>query len=325
MHRFRIIYHRRNPGSLEGGLYGVPLCAVGETDGVLGPAGAESLRDDRGGQPLQPLRIMCSDLIHGVQLVIGESLELYLQNRSLKRVQPGIQADADIVILELSLPVHAIRLDERGPLVIVGEYRTPVAVAPQRLRREERGRGNVAETARTLRVDSASEPLRTILEDQQPVTVGHGADSLIVSRKAEKVHGDDDARPEPSFRKDRLHGPLQISRIDVEGFLANVHENRRRSFQGNDLRTREKGKVRHEHGIAGADSPGLEGQGEGVRTVGAGQAMLHAHIGGQLTFQGPHLRSHDIGSGRHRFQHNPVDVLTEDLVLMLEISEFHRK
>ena len=69
--------------------------------------------------------------------------------------------------------------------------------------------------------------------------------------------------------------------------------------------------------------PGFERQGERVRPVRAGQTMLHAHIFCQLLFQFPHLRAHDIGARRHRVQDGPVHFLAEDLILFLEISEFH--
>ena len=45
--------------------------------------------------------------------------------------------------------------------------------------------------------------------------------------------------------------------------------------------------------------------------------MLNTHIFRQLLFQLPHLRAHDIGTGRHRIQDGPVHFLAEDLILFL--------
>ena len=103
-----------------------------------------------------------------------------------------------------------------------------------------------------------------------------------------------------------------------------IDKNGLSALKGHDLSGGEESEIRNEHGVAGADAPGLERQSEGVRPVRAGQTMLHAHIFRQLLFQFPHLRAHDIGARRHRVQDGPVHFLAEDLILLLEISKLHR-
>ena len=323
MQRLRVIDHRRNAFRLESGLNGVPFLAGSETDRVLRPAGAVTSRNDRRCQSLQPLRIPGSHLVHGVQLVIGKSLEFHLQDCGLDRVQPGVQADTDVVVLKRPLAVHAVRRDERGPFVIIRKNSAAVPVASQRLGREERRRRDITETAGSLAANRPAEALGAVFQDQEPVAVGHGPDGLVVSRKAEKVHGHDDTRAEPAFSQHGLDRALQVCSVDVERLFVHIDKNGLSALEGHHLSGGEESEIRNEHGVAGADAPGLERQSEGVRPVRAGQTMLHAYIFRQLLFQFPHLRAHDIGARRHRVQDGPVHFLTEDLILLLEISEFH--
>ena len=158
-------------------------------------------------------------------------------------------------------------------------------------------------------LNGTAETLRPVFQDQESIAVSHGPDCLVIGREAEQVHGDDHAGTQPSFRQDFLHRALQISGIDVERLLVNIHENRLSAFKRHDLGRGEEREVRDEHGITGSDAPSLESQGEGVRPVRAGQTMLHTHIFRQLLFQRPHLRAHDIGAGRHRVQDGPVHFL----------------
>ena len=338
--RLRVIDHRRDTIGLEGGLDGIALLARSETDGILRPTGAVTRRNDRRRQPLQEFRVAGGNLIHGIQLVFGERLELHLQDRRLDRIQPGVQADTDIVILERPFPVHPVRGDQRRPFVIVREHGATVSVAAQWLGGEERSRRDIAETAGSEipgqagndvpvmadligHLNSSAETLRPIFQDQEPIAVGHRPDRLIISREAEQVHGNDNAGTQPSFRQDFLHRTLQISGIDVERLLANIYENRLSAFKRHDLGRREECEVRDEHGITGSDAPSLESQGEGIRPVRTGQTMLDPDVFRQLLFQRPNLRAHDIGAGRHRVQDGPVHFLAEDLILLLEISKFH--
>ena len=73
MHWFRVVNHRRNAFSFQGGLEGVALSFVFQTEGVLRPAGAEAGRDDRGGDDvLEALRVAVGGNINGIQLILGE-------------------------------------------------------------------------------------------------------------------------------------------------------------------------------------------------------------------------------------------------------------
>ena len=61
------------------------------------------------------------------------------------------QAEADIVVFVGALAVHANAAQRVRQLVIVGEDRAAIAVAAERLGREEAGRGGKTEGAERLR------------------------------------------------------------------------------------------------------------------------------------------------------------------------------
>ena len=85
----------------------------------------------------------------------------------------------------------------------------------------------------------------------------------------------------------------------------------------------EECEIRNKHRIAGAESPGFEGQSQSIRPIGAGKAMLYTHILRQLPFQLPNLRAHDVGATRDGLENGMAHFLPEDLILLLKISELH--
>ncbi len=68
-------------------------------------------------------------MIHGLQLSIGKGLELDLKDGGLEGVQPGVDADAHIVILKAALAVNLVGIDEGCQLCVVGKNSATVAVA----------------------------------------------------------------------------------------------------------------------------------------------------------------------------------------------------
>ena len=229
MHRLRVIDHGGNAFGFQGCLESISLSSILELDGVLGPTGTEAGRNDRGcNDILQTLSILFGRSIDIIELILCKRLQLNLQNRRLHSIQPGIQADADVVILKRSLSVNAIRIDQSRPLVIVRKHRAAVTIAAQRLGGEEGGGGDVAEGTSSARIEipgqagndgvvmadlighlnGTSESLRPVFQDQEPIAVSYGPDSLIISRETEQINGNDNARTQASFCEDFLHSTL---------------------------------------------------------------------------------------------------------------------
>ena len=180
--------------------------------------------------------------------------------------------------------MDTIGLDEGGPLVVVGEDGSSVAVAAEGLGGEEGGGGDVAEAAGYLVADTAAEALGAVFEHIEAVLMGDTAYLGIGGGKAEEVDGDDYPGGEAALGLDFLNLALKVGGGDVEGGLLDVDKDGGGSFEGYYLGGGEEGEVGHEHGVAGADAPGFQCEGEGVGAVGAGEAVLYAYVLGEFFF-----------------------------------------
>ena len=109
----------------------------------------------------------------------------------------------------------------------------------------------------------------------------------------------------------------KIDSINIERILTNIHKDRFRPFERNNLSRREEREIRHEYRIPGTDSPRFQGQGQGIRPIGASQAMLDSHIGCQFFLKLPYLRPHDECAGCRDLKYRFVNVLFQDTVLFL--------
>ena len=69
--------------------------------------------------------------------LLGKDLELLQNNRGLHRVEPAGEADVLGVVFVAALPVHAQAFEPGGERIVIGEDRAAVAVAAERLGREE--------------------------------------------------------------------------------------------------------------------------------------------------------------------------------------------
>ena len=216
--------------------------------------------------------------IDGLELVLGEGLELDLQDGGLEGVEAGVHADAHIVVFVGAFAVDTVGLDEGGPLVVVGEDGTAVAVAAERLGGEEGGGGDIAEAASYLVADTATEALGAVFEHIEAVIMGDAAYLGVGGGKTEEVDSDDYTGGEAAFGLDFLNLSLKVGGGDVEGGLFDVDKDGGGSFEGYNLGGGEEGEVGHEHGIAGADAPGFQSEGEGVGAVGAGEAVFYAYV-----------------------------------------------
>ncbi len=76
--------------------------------------------------------------------LVGEDLQLLDQHRGLDGVEAAVQADADAIVFAAALAMHAQAPQDLRELVVVGEDRAAVAIAAERLGREEAGAGGVA-------------------------------------------------------------------------------------------------------------------------------------------------------------------------------------
>ena len=120
--------------------------------------------------------------------------------------------------------MDGVAADELGPFVGVGEHRAAVAVAAERLGREEARGGDVAERAGHLSVDRPAEALRSVLEQEHAVPLAHFPDRRIVGGKTEEVDGHDDPGCEIRLVLDEPHSFFEFGGVEVEGSFVHIDE-----------------------------------------------------------------------------------------------------
>src|SRR6185312_2353715 len=144
--RDRVIDRGRDAVGLERGGERV-AAATGDADGVLRPDRGQARRNRRHGRDVaQALGVAPGDHLPGLDL-LGEYLELLAQHRGLDGIEPRGQPDADIVVFVAALTVHPEAAQRVGDAIVVGQHRAAVAVAAERLGREEAGAGHLPECA----------------------------------------------------------------------------------------------------------------------------------------------------------------------------------
>ena len=157
MHGGGIIYHRGDVERLEVLLQGIALLTGSETDGVLCPTAAKTLRDSGSDYRTGEKRgVELGGTIDGIQLVVGKSSELNLEYGCLKGVETGVHAYAHVVVLERSLAMHSIGVDEGCPLVVVGENRSAITIATKGFGWEKGCGGDVTKGTGTTTIDAAA-------------------------------------------------------------------------------------------------------------------------------------------------------------------------
>ena len=306
-----VVDHGGDALLLEPGLEGVALLTGGEAEGVLGPTGGEALRDDRGADALditEEVGVAGGDAVDGIELGVTEGAELDLEDGSLESVEARVESDTHIVVLLGALAVDTVGVGELGPVVIVGEEGTAVAIAAEGLGGEEGGGGDVAKRTGTTAVDGTAEALGTVLEDEEAMLVGNAAQLGIVGGQAKQVDGDDDTGDEDAVGNDGLDSSLEGGGGDVERGFVYIDEYGGGTFEGDNLGGGKEGEVGHEDGIALADAPDLQGEGEGIGAVGTGDTVAYADVLGELGLEFLDGLAHDEGTGLHHTEHGAVDV-----------------
>ncbi len=86
-----------------------------------------------------------------------------------------------------------------GKLVIVGEDRAAIAIAAERLGREEAGRGGKPEGAELAALVAGAKALRGIIEHEQSLGLRDRADGVVVGALPEQIDQNHAARLQPAL------------------------------------------------------------------------------------------------------------------------------
>ena len=295
MHGGGIIYHRGDVERLEVLLQGIALLTVGETDGVLCPTAAETGGDSWGDYSTGEERgVELGSTIDGIQLIIGKSSELNLEYGCLKGVETGVHAYAHVVVLERSLAMHSIGVDEGCPLVVVGEDCSSITIATKGFGWEKGCGGDITKGTGTTTIDAAAESLGSVFKDKEMILITERTERGIVGGKSKEINCHNNTWTEFAFGDYTVVCGTKRLDGDIKGVGADIHKNGGGSFQRDYLGGGEEGEVGHEDGITLAHSPCLEGKGESIGAIGTGETMFYADIFGELGLELLDLGTHDI-------------------------------
>jgi len=111
------------------------------------------------------------------------------------------------------------------------------------------------------------------------------------------------------------------TRVHVEGVGIDIHKHRGGPQPGHDLARGGKGETGTEDRVAGADSPGDEGQDQGVGAVGAAEGVFRLAEGRQIGLELSHLRAHDPGAADHGRLDGGLDPAVEAKALGLKVDK----
>lgn len=324
MHGLRVVDHGRDAGVGEPRLERVTTNALRHTDGVLGPRAYVPVPHDGQAErrSRQQVGVPAGALIDGIEFEIPESMEFGKQNGRLDSIKPAVHAEAHVVVLHGALTVNGDTADQLRPFIAVSEHGAAVAVAAEGFRGEEARRGDVSERACPSTVDGATKALGTVLQKPEALLFANGAYLTVVSRLAEQVNRNDRLGHEPALTGEAT-GRGDLPRVDVERVLQDVHEDRGGAHRGDDLAGREEREVRDDHGVAGADAPGEEGELQCVGPVGAGDAVLRVDVSGELSLELRDRLAADESSGGDDLGDAGIDLLPQRRILGLQVSKFH--
>lgn len=309
------MHRRRHAGRLQFLLHRV---AVIHTHGVLRP-GAHVVRFDVGRGVdagfLEQAVVVGGDLLAQLNL-LGQDLELGQQDGGLQGVEAAIHAHADVVVAAV-LAVAGDLPDDLGELVVVGEDGTAVAVAAQRLAREEAGAGDGAEVARHAALVAGAEALRGVFDDRDAVFGGDGVDGVEVGALAVQAHRDDGA----GLGRD---GGFEQRRVEVVGARVDIDIHRLGAEHGDGFGGGDVGEARSDDLVAVGHADRHLGDLQGVGAVGAGDAVLGADEGGELFFQLGHFGAEDVLAVAQDGFDALFELRADAALLLGKIGEGHR-
>ena len=221
------------------------------------------------------------------------------------------------------LAVDAVAVHQVPQAGVIGQHRSAVAVAAQRLGREEAGGGDIGPMQRVMAVQRAAETLGAVGDQLQALAVADRLDRRVVGGLAEQVDGDHHLGRQLALGLHGGDGGFELGRVEIVGVGQDVHEHRGRIHPRHDFRRRGEGEGGAEHRVALAHAPGHQRQGDGVGAVGAGQGQPGLAEFGQLGLELTNLRAHDIGAAVQHLGDGGVDLVADPALLRGEVDEGH--
>ncbi len=315
MKRVRIVHRGGNAAFVEGRLNRRPLL---DRHRVLRP-GAGAARSNRRhlqpGQAGQRLRVPRRQRTPPCHFPV-EPLELREHHGALQRVHAAPDADSRVHVAA-ALAMRTDLAAGLGQRVVVGEDGTAVAIAAERLAREKAGAAERAQVAALAGSEAGAEALRRILDDGQAVPLGDGIDRVHVRALAVKAHRKNGSRA----RRDRR---FDLRRVDVEGVLLDVDEDRLAAEQGDHFGRSGKREGRGDHFIAGPKLERHQADQQRLGAAGHGDAVPRADASGKTLLELADFGPQDVLPVIEHTLDSCVDARLERLILALQVDEGYR-
>ena len=173
----------------------------------------------------------------------------------------------------------------------------------------------MAESTGLFPMIGGPEALGSILDEEEPVFLTDGPDGIIVTGISQNIHCHHSLGGQLPLRQHGLDLPLQALRAQAVGVRRDVTEYSSGPKHLGRLRRGDEGHVRAEHCVSRTHTCHHIGDLQGIRTVGAGDAVLPAGKCCQLLLQLLHIRAADkLG----RVQHAPdigVNLIFQCMIL----------
>ena len=167
------------------------------------------------------------------------------------------------------------------------------------------------------------EALGSILDEEEPVFLTDGPDGVIVTGIAQNIHCHHGLGGQLPLRQHGLDLPLQALRAQAVGVRRDVAEHSGGPEHLGRLRRGDEGHVRAEHRVPRTHTCHHIGDLQGIRAVGAGDAVLPAGEGRQLRLQLLHIRAADKLGRVQNGVDVGVDLLFQSMVLCFQINKLH--
>jgi hypothetical protein len=208
---------------------------------------------------------------------VVDMVELDLEDGGLDAVEAAVDA-LDLVDVLLQGAVVGEEAGPAGEVLVVADDGPAVAVGAEVLPRVEAEGPGEPEGPGLNAPDRREMRLGAVLDHVEVMLFADVADGLDVGRLAKDVNGDDGLC---------LLGDLglDLGRVDVE-VLVDVHEHGPGPGLGDGLRGRDPAVGHGDDLVPEADAQGFEGDVDGVRAVGAADAVLHAVFLGEGLLEG---------------------------------------
>ena len=218
------------------------------------------------------------------------------------------------------MDAHAAqRLGEVG---VVGEDRTAIAIAAERLGREEAGGGGKPAGAEPPSLVAGAKALGGVVEHEHALFSGDRGDRIVIGRLAEQI--DRDHRLQ--LQAVSLGGgdaALQRLDIHVEGDFIDIDKHRRGAGERHHFAGGAEREGRADHRVARADALGHQHHQQRVGAAGAGHHMLGAAECRKISLELHDLRTVDEMTVLEHPADRLVDQVAETAALRDNINEGH--